>query len=101
MYELVSMAIISFVILILLLDFDHMHMFTELSISTYTCESFIYFYYFFKLYSASQMVWPEREKRKGKALRPMWTLGRSREGKSMQEYKTMLCKLGLEPTVYF
>ena len=57
-------------------------MFTDLSISTHTCESFIYFYYFFKLYSTSQTVWPERKKRKEKALRPMLTLGRSREGKS-------------------
>ena len=72
------------------LDFDHMNIFTDLSVSTYTCESFIYFYYFFKLYSASQMVWPERTKRKEeKALRPMLTLRRSREGKSISSVHSL------------
>ena len=72
------------------LDFDHMNIFTDLSVSTYTCESFIYFYYFFKLYSASQMVWPERMKRKEeKALRPMLTLRRSREGKSISSVHSL------------
>ena len=72
------------------LDFDHMNVFTDLSVSIYTYESFIYFYYFFKLYSASQMVWPERKKRKEeKALRPMLTLRRSREGNSINSVHSL------------
>lgn len=68
MYELVSMAIISFVILILLLDFDHMHMFTELSISTYTVNHLFTFIIFLNFILQAKWCGQKERKEKGKLL---------------------------------